>query len=152
MNFWFSFVFPLCLKRRLQIHQKFSVLRKEKICKTKRTEWHNELKPTENELKVKSYLLTLYLNHFFTLMFGRTLKKLFWFFLFLLRHRKVNLRTLTYNFYQSSTPANINSAAFDIFLKKICVLWHANLLILRSAVTATPLPPHPPLLLAESFI
>ena len=32
--------------------------------KTKRTEWQNELKPTENELKMKICLLTLYLNDF----------------------------------------------------------------------------------------
>ena len=38
---------------------KFSVLRKEEMYKTKTTEWHNELKPTENELKMKISLLTL---------------------------------------------------------------------------------------------
>ena len=32
--------------------------------KIKPAEWHNELKPTENELKMKICLLTLYLNHF----------------------------------------------------------------------------------------
>ena len=39
---------------------------------------NNELKPIENELKMKICLLTLYLNHFNEnkLMFGRTLKKL----------------------------------------------------------------------------
>ena len=90
------------------------------MCKTKITEWHNELKPTENELKMKIYLLTLYLNRFNEnkFMFGRTLKKLFWFFWFLLRHSKVNLRTLTYIFYKSKAPANINSAAFSTFFKK----------------------------------
>ena len=43
---------------------KFSVLRKEKMYKTKTTEWHNELEQTENEFKMKICLLTLYLNHF----------------------------------------------------------------------------------------
>ena len=32
--------------------------------KAKTTEWHNEPKPTENKLKMKICLLTLYLNHF----------------------------------------------------------------------------------------
>ena len=32
--------------------------------KTKTTEWHNELKPTENELKMDIGLSTFYLNHF----------------------------------------------------------------------------------------
>ena len=90
--------------------------------KTKTTEWHNELKPTENELKIKICLLTLYLNHINEnkLIFGRTLKKLevLMFFKYLLRHRKVNLRTSTYIFYKSTTPASINSAAFGTFLKK----------------------------------
>ena len=76
--------FPLCLKRSVADTSKFSVLRKEKMYKTKTTEWHNELKPTENELKMKICLLTLYLNHFNEnmFMFERTLKKLFWFFYF----------------------------------------------------------------------
>ena len=53
--------------------------------KTKTTESHNELKLTENELKMKIYLLTLNLNHFNEnkLMFGRALKKLFSFIYFL---------------------------------------------------------------------
>ena len=53
-------------------------LTKEKMCKTKTTEWHNELKPNENGLKMKICLLTLYLNHFNEnkLMFGNALKKL----------------------------------------------------------------------------
>ena len=56
--------FPLYLKRSVGKTQKFSVLRKEKIYKTKTTEWLNELKPTKNELKMSICLLTLYLNHF----------------------------------------------------------------------------------------
>ena len=93
-----------------------TVLRKEKMFQTKTTEWHNELKPTENELKMKVCLLTVYLNHFNKnrLMFARTLKKLSWFF-FLLRHSKVNLRTSTYIFHKSTAPANIYSAAFGTF-------------------------------------
>ena len=95
-------------------------LRKEKMYKTKTTEWQNVLKRTKNELKMKISWLTLYLNLFNEnkLTFGRTLKKLFWFFLFLLRHSKVNLRTSTYIFYKSTAPANINSAAFSTFFKK----------------------------------
>ena len=60
----------------------FPVLRKEKLYKTKATEWLNELKPTENELKMKICLLKLYLNHFNEnkLMFGSTLNNLFCFF------------------------------------------------------------------------
>ena len=44
----------------------------------KTTEWHNVLKPTENKLKMKICLLTLYLNDFNEnkVMFGRALKKL----------------------------------------------------------------------------
>ena len=105
--------FPLCLKRSVADTSKFSVLRKEKMYKTKTTEWHNELKPIENELKMKTCLLTLYLNNFNEnkFMFGRKLKKLFWFFLFL-------LRTSTYIFYKSTAPANTDSAAFGTFLKK----------------------------------
>ena len=47
--------------------------------KMKTTEWHNELKPTENELKIKICLLTLYSNHVNEnkLMFGSTLKNAF---------------------------------------------------------------------------
>ena len=62
INIWFSFVFPLCLKRSVGDTSKFSVLRREKMYKTKTTEWHDELKPTENELKMKICLLILYLN------------------------------------------------------------------------------------------
>ena len=101
--------------------------------KTKTTEWHNKLKTAENELKMKICLLKLYLNHFNEnkLMFGRTLKKHFWFFWFLLGHSKVNLRTLTYIFYKSTAPANINSVAFGTIFKKsafcgtqICSFWY----------------------------
>ena len=76
---WF---FPLCLKRSVADTSNFSVLRKEKMCKTKITEWHNELKPTENKLKMKICLLTLYSNHFNEnkLMFGRTLNIFFYIF------------------------------------------------------------------------
>ena len=85
-------VFPLCLKHSVADTSKFSVLRKEKTHKTNTTEWHNELKLTENEFIIKICLLTLYLNHFNEnkLMFGRTLKN---FFIFLLQHSKVNLQT-----------------------------------------------------------
>ena len=62
INIWFSFVFPLSLKRSVGDTSKFSVLRREKMYKTKTTEWHDELKPTENELKMKICLLILYLN------------------------------------------------------------------------------------------
>ena len=112
--------FPLCLKHRLQIHQSFLFWEGKKMYKTKTTEWHNQLKPTENELKMKIYLLILYLNHFNKnkLMFGRTLKKLFWSFLFLLRHSKVHLQTSTSILYKSTAPTNIDSAAFGYFFKK----------------------------------
>ena len=73
--------FPLCLKRSVAVTQKFSVLWKEKMHRTKATGWHNELKPTKNELKMNNCQLTLYLSHFYfnksKLMFGRTLRKLF---------------------------------------------------------------------------
>ena len=82
--------------------------------KRKTTEWYNELKPTENELKMKICLLTLHLNHFNEneLMFRRTLKKLFlifFIFYFFLRHSKVDLRTSTYIFYNSAAPARTSS-------------------------------------------
>ena len=79
--------------------------------KTKTTEWHNELKPTENELKMRICLLTLYLNHFNKnkLMLGRTFKESFFF----LRQNKVNLGTLTHIFL---APVNMKSAAFDTVL------------------------------------
>ena len=111
----------------MQIHHKskFSVSRKEKMYKTKTNEWHNELKTTENELKMKIWLLTLYLNDFNEnkLMLERTLRKLFWFFFsfffkFLLRHSKVNVWTSPYILYKSTAPASINSAAFSTFCKK----------------------------------
>ena len=100
--------FPLCLKRSIADTSKFSVLRKEKMYKTK---------TTKNELKMHICSLTLYLNHFNENkpMFGNTLKN---FFSFLLRQSKVNLRTLTYIFYKSTAPTNINSAAFGTFFKK----------------------------------
>ena len=48
----------------------------------------------------------------------RCQRKFFDIFLFLLRHNKVNLTTLTYIFYKSTAPANNNSAAFGTFFKK----------------------------------
>ena len=42
----------------------FSILWNEKLHKTKTIDWHNEQKPTENELKMSNCLLTFYLNHF----------------------------------------------------------------------------------------
>ena len=77
----------------------------------------NELKPTENKLKMNIYLLTLYLNNFneSKLKFGRTLRKLFFLFFFL-RENKVNLRTSTYIFHKSTAPANKKSAAFGTAL------------------------------------
>ena len=86
--------------------------------KKKTTEWHNELKPTENELNMKICLLTLYLNHFNENYVWKDVKETFLFFLFLLWHSKVNLQTSTCIFYKSTASANINSAAFDTFLKK----------------------------------
>ena len=76
---WFRFS-PFVLNTPLQ-RQKFYVLWKEKIHNTKTTEWHNELKPTKNELKINICLLRLYLNDYneSKLTFWRTLRKLFWF-------------------------------------------------------------------------
>ena len=50
--------------------------------KTKITEWHNDLKRTEVELKMTICWLTLYLNQFNEnkRMFGRTLNNFFYFF------------------------------------------------------------------------
>ena len=105
--------------------------------KMKTTELHNELKPSENELKISICLLSLYLNHCnkSKLMFGRTLKKL----LFFPRKNKFNLRTSVYIFYKYSTLVNMKYAAFDTVLKKIWVLRKTNLLILQFA--AKPAPP-----------
>ena len=120
---------------------KFSVLRKEKMCKTKTTEWRNELKTTENELKMKICSLTLYLNHFSEnkLMFRRTLKNFFFllFYFFcgivkliceLRRTFFINLRLRQILILRSST----------LFFKKICVLQYVDLLIPRSGATPTP--------------
>ena len=79
---WKNIIFTFCLPFVYLEHvikvcaQTF--LTKEKMCKTKTTEWHNEVKPNENGLKMKICLLTLYLNHFNEnkLMFGNALKKL----------------------------------------------------------------------------
>ena len=47
--------------------------------KTKITEWHNEVKPTENELKMNICLLTLHLNHFneSKLLSGNMIREIF---------------------------------------------------------------------------
>ena len=72
----------LCLKRSVADTSKFTVLWKEKMYKTKITEWHNDLKRTEVELKMTICWLTLYLNQFneSKRMFGRTLNNFFYFF------------------------------------------------------------------------
>ena len=72
--------FLLCLNASsLQRHKGFLFYEKtkEKIHKTKTTEWHNELKSTANKLKMKNF--NTYLNHFNKrkLMFRRKLGKLF---------------------------------------------------------------------------
>ena len=86
----------------------------------KTTEWQNELKPTENELKTNICLLILCLNHFDESkhMFGRTLGKRFGFCFSFLRYSKVDLQTSTYIFYKSAAPEKMQSAAFGTVLWK----------------------------------
>ena len=113
-----------------------------KVETTDNEKWQNQLTHTENELKTNIFLLTFHLNRFneSKLTFGRTLRKLFLnFCFFFLRHSKVNLRTWTNVFYKSAASAKTKSEVFGTTLKKPCVLWQANLLILRSP--ATPMPP-----------
>ena len=70
--------------------------------KTKTTESHSELNPTENELEMNICLLR------------KLLRKLFFIFVsFFQRHSKVNLRTLTYIFYKSKAPEKTKSMAFS---------------------------------------
>ena len=57
----------------------FVHLHKVKMQKKKATEWHNQLKQIENELKMNICLLALYLDHFEFIM-ERTLRKFFYIF------------------------------------------------------------------------
>ena len=100
---WFSFVFF-----HFADTSKFSVLRKERMHKTKTTEYYNRLKPTENESKLKICLAYVWKN----------VKKTFLIFLIFSAAWKVNLRTSIYIFYKSTAPANINYAAFGTSVKK----------------------------------
>ena len=94
----FTLHIPLGLKRSVTEAYKFPS--RKRTHKTKATEWRNELKPTEDELKM---FICLYLNQFneSKLMFRRTLI----FILYILRF-----------FYKSTAPANIKSAAFGTVL------------------------------------
>ena len=86
--------------------------------KRKTTKWHNELKPTENELKMKICLLKLYLNHFNEnkLMFGSTLNNLFCFFCEIIKL----IRELRNTFF-------INLRLRQILILRLSVLFFKNL-------------------------
>ena len=114
--------------------------------KTKTTEWLNDLKSTENELKMRICLLTLYLNLFNEkkLMFGRTLKKLFWFFFNFFCSIAKLICKLRHTIF-------INLRLRQIWILRPSALFKKNL---RSAArkfaysavwgNTTPPPPHPP--------
>ena len=84
---------------------------------TKTTEWHNELKPTEIELKRKTCLLTLYLNHFNEnkLMFGRTLNNFFNYYYFFCGIVKLICELWHAFFYKSTSLTNLNSVILQLF-------------------------------------
>ena len=68
-------------------------------------------------------LINTYFNHFNEnkLICIETLRKLFWFFFFFLRHIEVSLRTSAYIcFYKSAAPDNINLRYLALFYENLC--------------------------------